>query len=532
MKKNLTFIFDWYFSNGFLPNGLLPVTIGDAYLICVEKYWNQFDDDYKYQIDDFESDHLIKSILNIDKKRKFVNHPKVKNGALFGFDWTKSSDNNNIFVPPSNRGDFNIKCLPVSELYRDLESHHSTQLYIYPVEVLGGWANLFTGNSKTFRNDDDNSNFTNEKENIFETMSKISFDMIQGNQMYMLISYLHEGRTHLDDYRILHENLDNFNMNPEMIIFISGDYNVHEHYNSWCDNKKIHKRIQTISSDHIYGESARNCARHFSTKFDSKITRFGYTSAICKESDVNKIKSQIREKHFLSYNRSLNHGRPHRILFVTALELKKLFDKGFVSAGAPVPIQLDFWEDNLYENEVDDYTKTWSELSVELPRYLDMTDFNTPGEWGFDLDYLPHYLGSYFSVVTETAYYDTNLFPTEKIFKPITNLHPFIVLGEPFMLKKLRELGYKTFSPFIDETYDEVVNHRDRFHLVVNEVERLCNLKKEELHEWYYSILKDVLIHNQEILIERSRVNGRVEIFNKLYDLTWEKEKAPGEGLC
>ena len=71
MKKNLTFIFDWYFSNGFLPNGLLPVTIGDAYLICVEKYWNQFDDDYKYQIDDFESDHLIKSILNIDKKRKF-----------------------------------------------------------------------------------------------------------------------------------------------------------------------------------------------------------------------------------------------------------------------------------------------------------------------------------------------------------------------------------------------------------------------------------------------------------------------------
>lgn len=36
--------------------------------------------------------------------------------------------------------------------------------------------------------------------------------------------------------------------------------------------------------------------------------------------------------------------------------------------------------------------------------------------------------------------------------------HPFIVYGSPFTLKSLRELGFKTFSPFIDESYDETIS--------------------------------------------------------------------------
>ena len=41
-----------------------------------------------------------------------------------------------------------------------------------------------------------------------------------------------------------------------------------------------------------------------------------------------------------------------------------------------------------------------------------------------------------------------------KIFKPVSNLQPFIVFGDYLTLAELRKLGFKTFEPFIDESYD------------------------------------------------------------------------------
>jgi hypothetical protein len=49
---------------------------------------------------------------------------------------------------------------------------------------------------------------------------------------------------------------------------------------------------------------------------------------------------------------------------------------------------------------------------------------------------------------------------SEKIFKPISNLQPFLVIGDYLTLAELKKLGFKTFSPFIDESYD---NERDSY---------------------------------------------------------------------
>tara|TARA_Y100000361_G_C11097716_1_gene310090 strand:- start:683 stop:949 length:267 start_codon:yes stop_codon:yes gene_type:complete len=74
------------------------------------------------------------------------------------------------------------------------------------------------------------------------------------------------------------------------------------------------------------------------------------------------------------------------------------------------------------------------------------------------------------------------------------------MFGSPYMMKTLREVqGFKTFSPWIDESYDEEENHEKRLMMIVEEVKRLCQSKKD-IHKMYYE-MKDVLIYNQNHLL-------------------------------
>ena len=109
------------------------------------------------------------------------------------------------------------------------------------------------------------------------------------------------------------------------------------------------------------------------------------------------------------------------------------------------------------------------------------------------------YLDSFVSVVTEPQYGEDELsvFCSEKIFKSIACLHPFIIVGGKGSLKRLRQLGYKTFDGFIDESYDKESDSTKRMAMVAAEVKRLCSMSKEEIHNWYWS-MEEILYHNRE----------------------------------
>jgi hypothetical protein len=64
-------------------------------------------------------------------------------------------------------------------------------------------------------------------------------------------------------------------------------------------------------------------------------------------------------------------------------------------------------------------------------------------------------------------------------------------------LKRVQELGFKTFHPYIDESFDEEKDNIKRLNMVLTEIKKLCSMSKEEIHKWYFS-LKDILIHNQK----------------------------------
>jgi len=113
-----------------------------------------------------------------------------------------------------------------------------------------------------------------------------------------------------------------------------------------------------------------------------------------------------------------------------------------------------------------------------------------------------YYQDSYFSIVSETNFYKEygpGLFLSEKVFKPVSKRHPFLVLARPHTIKKFKEIGYKSFSSIIDESYDDEFDDRKRMSMVVEETKRLCNLSDDELKH-FLSVAKEITLHNYMLI--------------------------------
>jgi len=115
----------------------------------------------------------------------------------------------------------------------------------------------------------------------------------------------------------------------------------------------------------------------------------------------------------------------------------------------------------------------------------------------------------YFTVVTETNFYkdikpNTNcsldsFFFTEKIFKAIASKRPFVIVTRPYSLHILNQLGYKTFHPWINETYDSIDDDYARMDFITDEIDRLCRLSD---HDWilFQEATFHIAIHNYNLL--------------------------------
>jgi hypothetical protein len=150
-------------------------------------------------------------------------------------------------------------------------------------------------------------------------------------------------------------------------------------------------------------------------------------------------------------------------------------------------------------------------IENKLPLTLNMTlERNNPVD--VRLDDLLYFDNSYFSVVTETLFYNLDnrkpnelymnvidtypgVFFSEKIYKCLALKHPFVLVSTYGSLSELRKRGYKTFSPYIDESYDDIKDDDSRLTMITNEINRLCKLSPEDWIQFTSSI-KEIVDHN------------------------------------
>ena len=207
---------------------------------------------------------------------------------------------------------------------------------------------------------------------------------------------------------------------------------------------------------------------------------------------ANSLKFTHRHKtHDFLY---LNKGaRAHRV---------KLYDK-LLSTGVL---------DNSIHTFIERVPPRRLDKKYELPG-IDPADYP---RWGKDQDiYEPPYNDTACSLVSETNDSNNEVFMTEKIWKPIMAQHPFVVHGNHLYLQKLKEIGFKTFGSYFDETYDLEQDQDKRIDKIVNLCKDLLSINWQDLYLQTQSLRQ----HNYNTLFDKDKMSKEI---NKTLDLFLE----------
>ena len=309
---------------------------------------------------------------------------------------------------------------------------------------------------------------------VFEVLKKINATIV--------INYSHEG--HLEDH-FIEEILKNIVY--KKIIFLYNDYlNNFSKYES--------KNVSFIRFNYYLNRSSR-C-------FQLNL----------KQNHISDIFNPIeKEFHFLSFNQYPHH---HRVKVISELYKNNIADKFLISYNPKFYDLLGSVKYD-YENQLKDLG-FWDDylLFTSLPeKNVDFeTNFRISG-YGYE-DIRP-YQKSVVSLISDTIFFKRQGFISEKIFKPIMYLQPFLVVGPPYYLREIRNMGFKTFDGFIDERYDEELDDRIRLEKIVKEIIRISNIPIELLLEQLREF-EDVLLYNQMKLLSFNHLNTEVDTVKQL----------------
>ena len=546
--KQMKFVFDWFCSEYAVQNVLHPEKVNDIYFIHSKMYWNPEDDLYQNSAANPEEEpshdgvpfELYPRIFEIDKERETIQYPQTQHASFL--DWH-----------PLDRkmGMPDVKFLSVFDIVdgddelggiRNYEDRKNCKIELslknkdiknlfYVVEILAGFDPVFKGYNVMTRNkrnslsENHEMDFVEKKYNLFLNMSYQSLWLIRNKHMKLIISYMQEGTILDNDFYLIHDSIKEFGVSPDSVVLIVGSYNLYKRYDSWCKKSKIDDRIMVIQSYHYLEECSRYWGPHSDRIFHDEEAPF-------TKKEVMDLKDVLRDKYFLNFNGRISHSAWNRALLLASMIKNNIMEKGLVSCLTPTI------SDNVIPSELKkDFYLGFKKLQDKVPFILDVgiktnidgtKEKETSTKLGNEI-----YEQSYFSIAAETLWEHESFFFTEKTFRPITNLQPFILMTIPHSLKYLRdEFGIKTFHPFIDEGYDSIEDSIERFLFIEKEVIRLCNLPKQEIHDWFYSILDPILVHNQKIFFDFGKRSERKDIFNILVDKNYKKvQSKPGKWL-
>lgn len=138
---------------------------------------------------------------------------------------------------------------------------------------------------------------------------------------------------------------------------------------------------------------------------------------------------------------------------------------------------------------------------------------------GMDQDiYEKPYNDTKFSLVSETNDTNNEVFMTEKIWKAIIAEHVFVVHGNFLYLQKLRELGFRTFSKYFDESYDQEIHGKLRMEKIKTTCETLISSNWQDIYLQTQKIRK----HNLDLFWNEKKlsteINKTLELFLEFAD--------------
>jgi len=130
-----------------------------------------------------------------------------------------------------------------------------------------------------------------------------------------------------------------------------------------------------------------------------------------------------------------------------------------------------------------------SKLSINDSYHIDFDKQNTKN----------FYKESFCAVITETRFFQSTSLISEKIIYPIFNKKFFIIAGPPKTLHYLKLFGLKSFGKWIDESYDDELDHTKRMCKILDIIDYINSKDINELRI-IYKEMQEVILHNSKLL--------------------------------
>ena len=305
------------------------------------------------------------------------------------------------------------------------------------------------------------------------------------------------------------------------IIYLTGTVNASYVYEDWCKRKGI-ADIREHRMHVIPYASSREIFHSFVLNgHGSNITTDEHAQGVTQVTEPEYDVNVLPQKLFLSWNRRL---REHRIFLALTLEEIGVVNRSYVSfakqsdenssqtfEGSASGLQQN---NNIYGLQFNQLfsEETVNKFSARLPLVIDgETDVNIMCE---DFHYTKDfYHNSLVSLVTETNYDSVECTLTEKSFKPMFNKHPFIIIGVPGALQGLKDLGFKTFDNFWDESYDNEPQPGLRFQKITKVLTEIASWNEHQILS-FKTRVKPILDYNYSMFKE----SGAVPVTSNMYE--------------
>ena len=315
-------------------------------------------------------------------------------------------------------------------------------------------------------------------EYFWKHMSAQALADVKSRRALIFLDYAQENYIEKSMYERLHYGIEISGIPREQIVLAFNSFNAQELYESWFPIEQ--RRLEVKNWPYVLA----NTSYYYNSVPDSRIEPLKFIST----------RTKIRKNYFVF---KIRRPRPHRQALLFKLCTDDLLNKGDWS-----------WLENTTYDDAQMYglaqqfnfefnTEKIKKLHEQFPHSLqdEQGTFTSISSWTDNKTVT--YENAYFYICTETYTHGEHKSITEKVCKPMVNFLPFLFVSFPGALALLRHLGFKTFSPFIDERYDDEPDEGKRVSMVYNEIKRMCSMSKRELHDWYWQ-MEDILHHNRK----------------------------------
>ena len=310
------------------------------------------------------------------------------------------------------------------------------------------------------------------------SINPLVIERIKNKTAYILITLLFEGYLNDKFLSAMQEYFKYKNIPLTQIVYVTNCGNGKDVYENYCQRHNI---VPEMHMEYL------PVFRVDKTDIENALTKYsleGYTPG-------------LKEKTFLCFNRRYSD---HRLLFFMMIVKRNLIDKFYMSMAAAQPEADRTFKTNaeylIYRHNTYGLTnEDIDSCNSLLPLVLDNDNFNQyPMETAVD-PVEKFYKNSLINIINETYFFNNIIHITEKTYKPIAFLQPFILLGAAGSLQHIKDMGFKTFDEFWDESYDTEIDDPIRFTKIVNIVEEISNWPEQKKIDFSYKI-KGILEYN------------------------------------